>query len=933
MDQPQAATRTDLLAVLQHQVLEALSHEPDLARLLSDLRPTYRHLREQLTSGQRPAFDMPRVRLAYALTTHLAETLAYARAYSMAGTAMLGLTGPQARIGIVGATSGAPLMGLVRYLSVAAPEFTVMDVTFADDRISWDATRATTVLRSLPAIWTGTATCTSMVIDPTSTRAEQQLTPMLADADLIVVDARWVRAPVNRGGSMTTILDRLVDRFAGHTRLVVLDATSRSRQRVEPPRRVEGTGREDVFTVLDTEATVPVSDPIDLVAEHLHGNDPSTRSVRTASTTIRVHVRPPAVTSTASPATFEPTDSQRTAMESFGNFLDGDGRLFILRGAAGTGKTSLVTDMLAIAAHYGLQTSLLAPTGRAARRLEQLVGRAASTIHAAIYTFGVYESHPEDPERPPTARFGRAPPNLTPELYLVDEASMIGDERDLDDTTAEVRFAEGKVLTDLLAHAMHHPASKLAFIGDPWQLPPVGENHSPALDPELLADYGYGDVVVADLEEVVRQKRGSAVLGFATEIRKAAQRAGEPLPLYRPDPSAGLGTISRSELPDWIIDALARGDAAVVATRNRDVGAWNTIVRARLGHTQVPPSIGERLLLIRGSGALLNGDEVTVVAVDADPEQVRLREDTITLRRVTVGQHDPVLGEVVTTLLLIEDLLTTAPSGTQQRINQILYVDLLLRTGLSGTDPLLSFYLESDERFNALRATYAYARTCHRSQGSEWRDVVLDASGAAAFTSSQHRLLYTAVTRASTALWATGLRHARSRYDDARLLDDLRDQLTPIGIAVTSTAAVQHGLRLHLSDGQHPAQIVVYRRDGRPSNVQPEGPHRPDYLDETIRALHRWIHDLQFEEQPVNAEVAVTVALLAEHLSADGYDLRATSPAAYQVTLDISDDHRNLTVTRHHSADGRITTPVGRQPREHPDLLAQLEAAIAAAQP
>ena len=224
-----------------------------------------------------------------------------------------------------------------------------------------------------------------------------------------------------------------------------------------------------------------------------------------------------------------PTLQQRQAIDAIIEFVRGDNDCFILRGSAGTGKTTLIAHLLLLLQQQKVVFHVLAPTGRASRILGSKTGIPASTIHSQIYHFDRYEIHEQasgDNDAGLCLHFSLKQADHEHALYIVDEASMVGDAESRQDG---MRFGSGRLLTDLLTYArIARPGrekmaadSKVMFIGDPAQLPPVRESLSPALSEQWLQAHYHLRCASFELTDIQRQARGSSILEKATAIRNA----------------------------------------------------------------------------------------------------------------------------------------------------------------------------------------------------------------------------------------------------------------------------------------------------------------------------------------------------------------------------------------------------------------------------
>lgn len=475
------------------------------------------------------------------------------------------------------------------------------------------------------------------------------------------------------------------------------------------------------------------------------------------------------------PATmpFSLTPDQAAALDAIEAFLRDDAPdAFILRGGAGTGKTALIAALVARMAGRNLSPALVAPTGRAARILTHKVGRMAGgeavtavTIHRAIYALDRIEVNEEAvSETDPGMRmiFPLRGEEAVAPLIVVDEASMVGDREMQGDL---LRFGSGRLLADLIAFCrMRRPGrerdrlAKLLFVGDPAQLPPVGEETSPALDAgHLAAAFGL-KVTGFDLATVLRQAEGSAILDRATRIREALAAERFDTLSLSPD-GAEIMEVDAAGAVGVIVDGIrAREQAVAVVASNATALDYNRSVRERLwGDAALPVQAGDTLLVNRNSRrhGLSNGDVVKVLSADDPAETVPVPlagGHLVTLRfRHAVVAHREGGGTVVRTrCLLLENLLDQPGRDLTPLEQRALLVHFRTRhPDLSPKSAAFRQLIVEDPYVNALQVKYGYAVTCHKAQGGEWQTVLVHfAAGRGLRNPAFFRWTYTAITRA-----------------------------------------------------------------------------------------------------------------------------------------------------------------------------------------
>lgn len=488
---------------------------------------------------------------------------------------------------------------------------------------------------------------------------------------------------------------------------------------------------------------------------------------------------------------FQLTQSQLSAITTFKKFLNSDVQVFMLKGAAGTGKTTLVTEFLKILDGQKREYGLMAPTGRAAYIIGSKTGKPAYTIHRSIYGLSKLKSTSQNKEDEDDGnlhlRFGLKPNNDSLNtVYIVDESSMISDKFAVNEAFS---FGSGCLLTDLFDFAR---GRKIVLVGDYAQLPPVGMNFSPALDKDYIETKFSCKVSEFMLREVMRQSDGSVMLSNASKVRDALER--KSFIEFRLD----NGDDSIAEKIDLLRPYYSLSEskpsvkAAVITYSNKQALDYNLAIR-RHYYGSASPRLkeGDLLMICRNNYnheyELFNGNIVQVEACQPDSEvttryirvklgknrieQVELRFRRATLCFAIRGQR------VSLNVVLLDNFLDDPSSSIGGLLARALIVDFnnrlpkniksreseirrLLRSKEKLTieqQELCDQYinlLKNDPYYNAVICKYGYAMTCHKAQGGEWENVFVD-MGRFGGTSNEDyfRWAYTALTRASKRVW------------------------------------------------------------------------------------------------------------------------------------------------------------------------------------
>ena len=480
---------------------------------------------------------------------------------------------------------------------------------------------------------------------------------------------------------------------------------------------------------------------------------------------------------------FEPTLDQNHALITFASFItDGDDRaVMIMRGSAGTGKTSLSGAIVRTMKRLKQRVVLLAPTGRAAKVFSVNSDTPASTIHRRIYR-----------QKSMEGAFSLAPNMHTDTLFMVDEASMIANEG-----LRESVFGTGCLLDDLVHFVYSGRNCRLMLIGDKAQLPPVGEEESPALCSEFMSGYGL-TVYDSDLKEVLRQSQQSGILYNATVIRQMITHdEATELPKIRFQGFADIVCVPGDELIESLATSYSQVgmDETMVVTRsNKRANIYNQGIRNQVLWREEELTSGDWLMIVKNNYFWTEQDAVknraglakdstspaaaTAVAQPAPTtlqpmpaeqptpsfiangdraviQRVRNRRDLYGFHFVDLWLQFPDYDNYELQVTALTDSLSTeAPALTREQ-NQQLFEQVMLDYADIRTKPERFKKLREDPYYNALQIKYAYAVTCHKAQGGQWAHVYVDQGYMTdeMLTPDYIHWLYTAFTRATEKLF------------------------------------------------------------------------------------------------------------------------------------------------------------------------------------
>lgn len=470
------------------------------------------------------------------------------------------------------------------------------------------------------------------------------------------------------------------------------------------------------------------------------------------------------------------TRSQEIVLNQILDFVNNSNdRVFILKGYAGTGKTTLMRFLIQELEKVKKDYRLLASTGRAAKVLANLSNRngSTSTIHSMVYSFNGLSKEYDEKEEPVVDKDGQlflvfAPSKLNefdePEtVYIIDEASMISDVETKNVTQA--KFGEGRLLKELLDYDSRE-GSKFIFVGDPCQLPPIEEYYSPALMKDYYHDKFRMVVQEAQLTEIMRQKGASGIIDASKQIRGLYNKAPEEKSVYgvqrlwgflpfRQYHDIKLHPNLESMTNDYVdkIQSSGLNSAVCICRSNNACSQLSASIRAKLGFPYGRVQEGDLLMVIQNNmpTGLMNGDMVTIEELGPTTQS----RAGLTFREVTVKE---LFTQRTIKTLMIEEIVNQSRLNLDSAQQQALFIDFIMRmrdVGISQKDQRrFNHAMIHDPYLNALRCVYGYAITCHKSQGGEWEDVYVHVPRNITLnpTKETYQWIYTSMTRAKKTL-------------------------------------------------------------------------------------------------------------------------------------------------------------------------------------
>ena len=450
----------------------------------------------------------------------------------------------------------------------------------------------------------------------------------------------------------------------------------------------------------------------------------------------------------------DPTIKQRKLLTLLSDFIFNENKnaLFLLKGYAGTGKTTTIGTFVNSLWTAGKKSVLLAPTGRAAKVISLYSKKPAFTIHKKIY-FPKKQSNG-------SVAFVLQPNKHTNTVFIVDEASMIPDGRQ-----NQQLFDSSSLLDDLISYVYSGVNCKLIFIGDTAQLPPVKLSVSPALEKDtLIYDY-HKEVIEIELDEVMRQHEDSGILANATALRLLLKNEDEKFQF-----DVDFADIERLEdgydIEDAIVSAYESDgveDTAFIVRSNKRANEYNQQIRYNIRGQENEISAGDYIMIVKNNyfwlpesstaGFIANGDICEVLKILSIKELYGFKFAEVEIRMIDYPEMHP-----FETVLLLDTLTSESPSLTYEESNK-LYQAVKEDYAHEKSKYKQFMAIKKNVYFNSLQVKFSYAMTCHKSQGGQWKTVFIEQPYLPDGVSKEYfRWLYTAITRAQEKLYLIGFK-------------------------------------------------------------------------------------------------------------------------------------------------------------------------------
>lgn len=450
---------------------------------------------------------------------------------------------------------------------------------------------------------------------------------------------------------------------------------------------------------------------------------------------------------------FQPTLKQDIFFQKVADFVSNDNQdeIFLLKGYAGTGKTTVISTIVEHLKDINKKYVLLAPTGRAAKVMANYSEKPAHTIHKRIY-FPKKSSG--------GVSFTMQTNKFKNTIFIVDEASMISDS-----PTESSMYENGSLLDDLIMYIYSGHNCKMILVGDTAQLPPVGMDVSPALDMDKLSMNYNMEVPHIELDEVMRQEEKSGILYNATELREILKSHFIDTFQFQ---LRGFKDIVRLTDGYDIQDAIHAAysnysieDTAFIVRSNKRANQYNQQIRLKILDKESELSAGDFMMVVKNNyfwlkdsddaGFIANGDIIEILEIFRIVELYGFKFAKVKIRMVDYPNQIP-----LETILILDTVLSESPSLTYEQ-NNLLYQEVMKDYADENSQYRRLQKVKNNEYFNALQVKFSYAITCHKSQGGQWNTVFIEQPYLPDGIDRDYiRWLYTAVTRAKDKLYLIG---------------------------------------------------------------------------------------------------------------------------------------------------------------------------------
>lgn len=442
---------------------------------------------------------------------------------------------------------------------------------------------------------------------------------------------------------------------------------------------------------------------------------------------------------------FVPTMGQDIAISMLSEFITTDQHhpLFVLKGYAGTGKTTLVSALVRSMNQLRQRTVLLAPTGRAAKVFSVYSRNKAFTIHKHIYRVRMQDG---------ILQYSRKDNKLNNTLFIVDEVSMVSESQRLEG------FSSRSLLDDLIGFVFEGEGNKLLFIGDDAQLPPVHSDESPALQIDYLRNSFDLSIQSYQLTDVVRQALDSGILFNANNLRTKIKSSDYDFPFFKNEDFPDFERISGGTLEEELNSLYSKYDSDDIVTitrSNKRAFMFNSEIRNRILFRENQIATGDFLMAVKNNyywvdeksevGFIANGDIMEILAINKIQELYGFHFADVTVRLCDYPQYPNI------DIKIILESLDCEAAALSQEDNNRLYQEVSLDYQEIADKRLRYLKIKNDPFLNAVQVKFSYSLTCHKTQGGQWKIVMIDQGYLPEDGVDREflRWLYTAVTRAT----------------------------------------------------------------------------------------------------------------------------------------------------------------------------------------
>lgn len=454
---------------------------------------------------------------------------------------------------------------------------------------------------------------------------------------------------------------------------------------------------------------------------------------------------------------FNPTSNQKTVSNHLGSFTLSQkiNPVYLLKGYAGTGKTSMISAYVSTLQQLNIKFKLLAPTGRAAKVLAQYTGFMAHTIHRSIFQFMVNKDG--------TTNIALAHNKLRNSVFIIDEASMIGDDSQVNNSF----FNRNSLLDDIIQYVFSQNGNKLLLVGDTAQLPPVGIILSPALDINVLNNSYTITSFDFEMKEVMRQSMDSGILISATILRTKISDRKVSLPFFKIKKSSDDISIIEdgNTFEELLIDSFsgnAMEKGIIICRSNKQANLYNNQIRSRILMRENELEAGDLMMVVKNNyywldkeskaGFIANGDIIKIIRFKETEEMYGFRFADVDIQLLDYPEEK----ELSVKLLL--DTINTNTPGLSEKDSRRLFENVEEEYMDYSNRRTRINKIKANPYFNALHVKFSYAMTCHKTQGGQWNNVFVDKGYLKedGVNIEYLRWLYTATTRATNNLYLIG---------------------------------------------------------------------------------------------------------------------------------------------------------------------------------